>query len=62
MSDEHVELTEQEWRAKLTPMQYAVLREAGTEPAFTGAYWDKKEPGVYRSAGCGTAEVSSATK
>ena len=50
---EKIEKTEQEWRAELTPEQYAVLREHATERAFTGIYNDTKEPGVYRCAGCG---------
>jgi peptide-methionine (R)-S-oxide reductase len=47
-------LTEEQWRARLTPEQYAVTRQGGTEPAFTGAYWDAKEPGVYRCVCCDT--------
>ncbi len=49
---ERVELSEQEWRERLTPEQYRVLRKKGTEPAFTGGYWDCKEPGLYRCAAC----------
>jgi len=45
--------TEEEWRQLLTHEQYQILREKGTEPAFTGEYWDNHEPGVYRCAGCG---------
>ncbi|MCA1662567.1 MAG: peptide-methionine (R)-S-oxide reductase, partial [Novosphingobium sp.] len=46
-------LTEAEWREKLTPEQYQVLREAGTERAFTGEYEGNKAPGMYKCAGCG---------
>ena len=59
---EKLEKTEQQWREELTPEQYEVLREKGTEPAFTGEYWDTKEGGVYRCAGCGQELFSSDTK
>lgn len=46
-------MTEADWRKKLTPEQYHVLREKGTERAFTGKYWNHKEDGIYACAGCG---------
>ena len=49
-----LQLTEEEWRARLTPEQYEILQRKGTERAFTGAYWDEHEQGVYRCAACGS--------
>ncbi len=50
------------WRNKLTSDQYQVLRQGGTEKAFTGEYWDTKTQGTYRCAGCGEELFSSDTK
>lgn len=54
--------TEAEWKEKLSPDQYQVLRQGDTERAFTGKYWDAKTEGVYRCAGCGEKLFSSDTK
>jgi peptide-methionine (R)-S-oxide reductase len=45
--------TDAEWKRRLTPEEYTILRHKGTEPAFTGKYWNKDEKGIYRCAGCG---------
>jgi peptide-methionine (R)-S-oxide reductase len=59
---EKVEKTEAEWREELAPERYRVLREAGTEPPFTGAYTYSKADGIYRCGACGNELFSSDTK
>lgn len=54
--------TEEEWKKQLTPIQYTVLREKGTERAFTGAYWDNHEKGTYYCAACKLALFNSDSK
>jgi peptide-methionine (R)-S-oxide reductase len=59
---DRVTKTEEQWRAELTPDQYRILRQKGTERAFTGRYWDHHEDGTYRCAGCGQELFGSDTK
>jgi peptide-methionine (R)-S-oxide reductase len=59
---EKLKKSEAEWRSELSPEEYHVLREKGTERAFTGAYWDEKADGVYRCRACGNELFSSDTK
>lgn len=59
---ERISKAEAEWRRELTPEQYHILREKGTERAFTGEYAHTKTAGVYRCAGCGQELFASETK
>jgi peptide-methionine (R)-S-oxide reductase len=54
--------TDEEWKKQLTPEQYQVARKAGTEPAFTGKYWNTKEAGTFACVCCGQPLFESATK
>jgi len=59
---QRVNRTDGEWREKLTPEQYQVCREAGTERPFAGKYWDCKEDGIYRCVCCGNELFDAGTK
>lgn len=62
MQEEKIQKTEEEWKKALTPEEYHILREKGTERPFTGIYWDSKEKGMYKCAACGNPLFSSDTK
>ncbi len=62
MPSRAVKKTEEEWRGILTPEEFHVLREKGTERAFTGKYWNHKGKGAYRCAGCGSVLFDSTQK
>ena len=59
---EKISKSEQEWQKQLSPEQYHVARQAGTEPAFTGKYWNSEEHGTYACVCCGQPLFSSETK
>ncbi|HEX9646602.1 MAG TPA: peptide-methionine (R)-S-oxide reductase, partial [Alphaproteobacteria bacterium] len=61
-TEKKMSLSDAEWRQRLTPEQYQVARQKGTERAFSGAYWQTKTPGTYRCACCGEALFGSGDK
>jgi peptide-methionine (R)-S-oxide reductase len=59
---EQIKKTDAEWRAELTPEQFKICRQSGTEPAFTGEYWNNHAEGIYNCACCNTPLFSSSSK
>lgn len=59
---EKIKKTDTEWRTQLNPMQFRVTRKKGTEPAFTGEYWDDHDKGIYKCVCCGQELFDSKTK
>ncbi len=57
-----IQKTDEEWKKELTPEQYEVCRNKGTEPPFTGEYANSKEPGIYKCVACGNELFDAATK
>ncbi|HSG80914.1 MAG TPA: peptide-methionine (R)-S-oxide reductase MsrB [Gemmatimonadota bacterium] len=62
MANRKIRRSEAEWKSRLTPEQYRVARQKGTERAFTGEYWDSKEAGMYRCVCCGNPLFESGAK
>ncbi len=62
MPEDQIPTTEEQWRLRLTPEQFAVARRGATEAPFSGGYWDTKQPGTFRCIGCGAELFSSDTK
>lgn len=60
--EDQIPTTEEQWRLRLTPEQFAVARRGATEAPFSGGYWDSKQPGTFRCVGCGAELFSSDTK
>ena len=62
MPDDKIHKSDAEWRQELSPEQYHIMREKGTERAFTGKYWDEHADGIYRCAACGEPLFDAHTK
>jgi peptide-methionine (R)-S-oxide reductase len=60
--NKQIQKSDAQWRAELTPEQYQVCRQCGTEPPFTGAYWDCHDAGIYRCVCCGNPLFDSSVK